>query len=192
MKAKSIRKQKVEGEFGSLLCQLTPAPELFAIAKTMLRDLWAHACRKLNAVRLSPKGNRGHLEQDRATGRAPGRNRQSSPYRSYETQIAKLEEPKTALTERGASNGQPRMIFEAVSRTADVSFRFRPFEDVKTGDVRIVGGTAHHRSLTTIAHPHNEVLSSVFQCISLTSVSCWRLRELGEVPIMSSIPEPGI
>lgn len=40
MKAKSIRKQKVEGEFGSLLCKLTPAPELFAIAKTMLRDLW--------------------------------------------------------------------------------------------------------------------------------------------------------
>lgn len=40
MRCKSIRKGEVQGAFESLLREMTLTPQLLAIAKAMLRDIW--------------------------------------------------------------------------------------------------------------------------------------------------------
>lgn len=48
---KSIRREKLEGEFEALLGELRPSPKLFALAQEAFRELWEN--RLANAARLS-------------------------------------------------------------------------------------------------------------------------------------------
>ncbi|GMG83030.1 hypothetical protein LNKW23_22430 [Paralimibaculum aggregatum] len=127
-KGKSVRKEKVEGEFEALLRQLTPVPELFTIAKAMLRDLWD--ARLGQADRGAAQIEKEIAAIEAKTGQLVERLIETdSPtlIAAHEAQIVKLEEQKMALADRGASSGQPRMTFEAVSRTA-LTFLANPWK----------------------------------------------------------------
>ncbi|MCF6329028.1 MAG: zinc ribbon domain-containing protein, partial [Henriciella sp.] len=40
LRGKSIRQDKLEGEFGEIVAALRPAPQLFHMAKEMFEDFW--------------------------------------------------------------------------------------------------------------------------------------------------------
>ncbi len=118
-KGKSIRRAKLEGEFESLLKQLTPSKALLTIAEKMFRTLWDARSeieeRRRAALEKKLKSKEREIEQylDRIVDATS-----PSVLRAFERRIAAAEKEAVLLTEQIADYGMPKRPFEQMYRTA--------------------------------------------------------------------------
>jgi site-specific DNA recombinase len=116
---KSVRKEKLEGEFEALLTELTPTQGLFQLAFDLLRNLW-------NAKMESGRAQLATLQSDlRATEKkveqlldrlvdAAG----DTVVTAYERRVRDLEAQKALITDKIANCGKPLASFGETYRTA--------------------------------------------------------------------------
>ena len=116
---KSIRKEKIEGEFTALLANLKPSEGLFNLAYQMFRDLW-------NAKLASSQNQGATLRTDIATlekkiGQLVERVTDTDDptlIAAYEKKIKELTKDKLLASERIANCGKPLKSFGETYRTA--------------------------------------------------------------------------
>ncbi|CAN7759299.1 recombinase family protein [Ensifer adhaerens] len=129
---KSIRREKIEGEFEELLKNVQPTEQLFNVATSMLKKLWDH---RLAQAQSQINGMKAELVSlDREVGTYLQRIVQTavpSVVSAYENQIGKLEERKVLVREQIVSAGRPRSTLEDTVRTA-LGFLANPWNLWKT------------------------------------------------------------
>ncbi len=114
----NIRKEKIEGEFESLLRELQPAPSLLQLALAMMEDRWEKVAQGLEGNVGDTKTKIAQLERktakiiDLIIGT-------DSPdiISAYENQIKQLEEQKAILRDNITKSLKPRYTFETTYRT---------------------------------------------------------------------------
>ena len=116
---KSIRKEKMEEDFESLLLQMRPTPNLFYMAKAMFEDLWQD---RQEQAQLDRNTIKFEVQQiDRKVDQYLDRILEAEQPRviaAYENQISKLEEQKVAYQEKIKNCGRPLKNFDESFRTA--------------------------------------------------------------------------
>lgn len=116
---KSVRREKVEGEFESLLRTFTPTEGLFALAFDMFRDLWEARSASFKTQGISLEKERKDIDRqvgqflDRIVAATSG-----ALVTAYENRVRELEERKVALAEQIKSCGRPLRAFDETFRTA--------------------------------------------------------------------------
>ncbi len=116
---KSIRKEKIEGDFEALLKELQPAPELFAAARAMLTKIWDGYRQQAKEREAAGKAEIAALE--RKTAQLMDRvvkADSASLVAAYEKEIVKLEESKALLAEKWRGARKPLASFDETYRTA--------------------------------------------------------------------------
>jgi site-specific DNA recombinase len=116
---KSIRKEKLEGDFEKLLRDMKPSKELFFVAAEIFTDIW-------NEKRNTAKQKAEHIRRDiiqieRKTEQFFDRITDTDSetlIMAYEKKIRKLEEEKIMLDEKIAKRGRPLQSFDETYRTA--------------------------------------------------------------------------
>ena len=118
-RGKSIRREKLEGEFEALLRTLTPAPMLFNVARAMFEDLWNHrlAMAEQRKVSLVDRLDEVEKQTEQLLDRIVSTDTPTL-IKAYEARIRKLEDEKLTLGERIANCGRPVRTFEDTYRTA--------------------------------------------------------------------------
>ncbi len=109
---KSIRRDKVEGEFEVLLDSLRPAEPMLNIARTMFSDAWEQQRRHTKATLITVK--RGIAETEKEIAKLVDRivgTSSEAVVSAYESQIEKLERQKLVLAENLQNGGQPERPF---------------------------------------------------------------------------------
>ena len=116
---KSIRKDKIEGDFEALLRELQPAPKLFGMARAMFKNCWDEFRRNATACAQSAKAEIAAIEKktDQLMERIISADSETL-IAAYEKQIKKLEAQKIRLRENAANQGQPLASFDELYRTA--------------------------------------------------------------------------
>ncbi len=116
---KSIRREKIEGEFEVLLKEMRPSEELFVMAFNMFRDLWDSKLASTKQQTTSMKKERAQIERkvslflERIVDASS-----TTIIRTYEDKITELEENKLVLNERIKNCGRPAASFDETYRTA--------------------------------------------------------------------------
>ncbi|MDF2374417.1 MAG: recombinase family protein [Rhizobiaceae bacterium] len=116
---KSIRRDKIEGEFKALLSRATPTEALFEVAKAMFKDLWDHrmaqgeANKKSLAAQLVKIDNQVSQFLERILDASV-----PSVIGAYEERIQRLEMEKRIIKEKAAESGKPANAFDDALRTA--------------------------------------------------------------------------
>ena len=116
---KSIRGEKIEGEFEEILKALQPTPNLFAMIQDMLRDLWSD--RQHSAMQRAESYGAALEKIERKIGQVVERivaTESAALVSAYENQVRKLEEERIALTEKSRNAGRPQMTCDQTLRTA--------------------------------------------------------------------------
>ena len=115
---KSIRKEKLEGDFDTLLASITPTQDLIAVAKAMLKKLWG--MREIQAKTLATSAKREAQVIDRKIEQLVERLVQAdSPtiIQAYEDQLQRLQDQKNLMAEKMAARHGPKKSFEETFRT---------------------------------------------------------------------------
>ena len=116
---KSVRKEKIEGEFETLLADLTPAEGLFNVAFDMFRDAWDTAAASVQSRTESLETELGGIEKkvnqllDRIVDAST-----DSVVTAFEKRIRELESQKAIIREKIAACGRPMASFRETYRTA--------------------------------------------------------------------------
>lgn len=116
---KSIRREKIEGDFETLLGELVPSANLFAMAFDMFRDIWndrlesSEEEKRSMQRQLSQMDRKSTLLLDKLID-----TNNSTVITAYENKLREMEEQKTFLTEKISKCGQPLAPFEQIYRTA--------------------------------------------------------------------------
>jgi DNA invertase Pin-like site-specific DNA recombinase len=116
---KSFRKEKIEGEFDTLLTDLVPTTGLFNLAFVMLRDLWneklSSGSERLSSLHSELRDIERKIDQllNRIVDAT-----NDSVVAVYEKRIRDLEMQKAITQEKAASCGTPRVSFGETYRTA--------------------------------------------------------------------------
>ena len=135
---KSIRGEKVEGEFAELLRSLAPSPKLYALMRAMLAKAWEIRSGAASVRRGRAASDLARLEKkidqmmDRLveTDAAP-------MIAAYESKIRKMEEQKAVLREQAMrKNNEPKIGFEEIYRTA-LGFLANPLQVWENGDITL-------------------------------------------------------
>ncbi len=152
---KAIRREKIEGEFESLLHQLEPAAPLFKTATKMFETWWryrqAQIAQRGQALEDEIRKLDGKIEQlmDRLV-----ETDSDSMIKAYETRIKKVETDRAVLVEKSGQLLRPMRSFDAALRTA-LDFISNPHKLWSSGrlcDRRAVlklafpGGFQYHRN----------------------------------------------
>ena len=119
LKGKSVRKERVEGDFESLLETLSPAPVMLDVFGAMFADRWDQESRTGKERATAARTEMANL--DTKVHKLVSRIVEADDARVikvYENQIAALDDKKAKLTEIAASKGQPLRSFEESFRTA--------------------------------------------------------------------------
>jgi site-specific DNA recombinase len=116
---KSIRRDKIEGEFEQLLQSVTPTEKLFHVASLMFKDLWD---RKADLAKEQARALSGQLIKiEKQVGQLLERIVEASVpsvVSAYEAKVAKLETDKLVIAEKLAKETRPVSSFDATLRTA--------------------------------------------------------------------------
>lgn len=135
-RGKSIRKEKVEGEFETLLDHLRPTQPLMAMLRTMVRDASDQRSRshkdhtaKLKAELMAVDRKRGQFMERLLEADGP------DMIAIYEEQLRTLHAQKVGLEEKLAQVGQPVANFDQTYRTA-LSFIANPRNLWDSGDLK--------------------------------------------------------
>ena len=116
---KSIRRDRIEGEFDTLLQALKPTDTMFKSAKRMFRELWdrrsIHAENESKALTAQLVKIERQIEQllERIIDASV-----SSVIAAYEQKVEKLEREKLLIRERMTNAPRPAGHFENILRTA--------------------------------------------------------------------------
>jgi site-specific DNA recombinase len=116
---KSFRKEKIEGEFDTLLTELVPAKGLFNLAFALLRDLWNE--KLTSSGNLTTALQTEVMEIERKIDQLLDRivdTTSDSVVAAYEKRIRDLEMRKAIAQEKIASSAAPRVSFGETYRTA--------------------------------------------------------------------------
>ncbi len=152
---KAIHRDKLEGEFASLLHKLEPSPSLFRVATRMFETWWHY-----RQAQIAQRGQ----SFEREIGKLDGKIEQlmdrlvetdsDSMVRAYEKRVKQLEMDKAVLVEKSAQSLRPMRSFDAALRTA-LEFISNPHQLWESGrlcDRRAVlklafpGGFKYHRN----------------------------------------------
>ncbi|PHR93705.1 MAG: recombinase [Robiginitomaculum sp.] len=116
---KSIRRNQLEGEFEEILEALTPSKKLFAVARSMFKELWDH---RISSHKDHAKALRKQIvETDKAIEGLLTRivdADSTTVIKAYEKRISELEAGKFVLAEQISNLGKPKKAFEETFRTA--------------------------------------------------------------------------
>ena len=116
---RSVRRDKLEGEFEALLKTLQPAGHLLRLAEKVLRDSWAL---RLTGSKDRAKAARAEIARiERQTGQVMERILQADNpalIAAYEDQIGKLAEMKASLEAQAKRPSKPLGDFDDTFRTA--------------------------------------------------------------------------
>lgn len=152
---KAIHREKLEGEFTSLLHQLEPSPSLFKIATKMFETWWryrqAQITQRGQSFEREIRKLDGKIEQlmDRLVDTDS-----DSMIKAYEKRVKQLETDKAVLVEKSSQSMRPMRSFDAALRTA-LEFISNPHQLWDSGrlcDRRAVlrlafpGGFQYHRN----------------------------------------------
>lgn len=116
---KSVRKEKVEGEFEVLLQELRPSTDLFHMSLEMFKELWEH--RMESAKEEAVETKKQLLQLDRKTDQFLDRIADAdSPIlvETYEKRIRLLQKQKVKMNENIRNCGRPLRSFDESYRTA--------------------------------------------------------------------------
>jgi site-specific DNA recombinase len=116
---KSVRKEKLEGDFEKLLGEMKPSKELFFLAADIFTDLWN--IKRETAKLEADKIRLDIIQIERKTEQFFDRIVETdSPtlITAYEKKIRQLEEEKIKLAENIAKCGRPLQSFDETFRTA--------------------------------------------------------------------------
>lgn len=130
---KSIRREKLEGDFEAILQQLQPSREIFGLAVALLKDWW-------DVRQASSKTRRQSVEDElrsneRAINQLLDRIIEAdnpTVIKAYENRLRLLEQSKALCAEKAANLGRPKGDFEKTVRSALV-FLASPCEIYKNG-----------------------------------------------------------
>ncbi len=130
---KSIRRDRIEGEFEDLLRSVQPTDTLFRVARMMFKDAWdlRIASGQQQAKALQAQLIKVEREADALVKRVVETS-VPSVIAAYEDKLGRLEEEKLLLNERIASAGRPAKSFEETLRTA-LSFLSSPWNIWSSG-----------------------------------------------------------
>ena len=132
---KSIRRDKIEGEFEALLQSVRPTEKLFRVASAMFRDLWDH---QLSHAKSHKKALEQQLTKiDRQVNQLLERIvnvSQPGVIAAYEEKIAGLERDKLLIRENMTNAVRPRTGFEGTLRTA-LAFLSNPWNLWSSGQL---------------------------------------------------------
>ncbi len=98
---KSIRREKIEGEFEQIVQALRPAPGLFALVKTMFKEAWGQ--RLAQAADMKQRLERDIVRLEKDTAKFLDRivdATNSSVIAAYEDRIARLETDRAVAAEK--------------------------------------------------------------------------------------------
>ncbi len=116
---KSIRRDRLEGEFEELLQSVTPSASVFRVARKMFKDLWDHRLayaksqsQALKVELAKVESQVGQLLERILDANVP------SVIAAYERRIEQLETEKHLIKERIANSDRPATGFEETLRTA--------------------------------------------------------------------------
>lgn len=116
---KAIQREKLEGEFESLLRTLEPSVPLFKTATKMFETWWnyrqAQMAQRGQALESEIRKLDGKIEQlmDRLV-----ETDSDSMVKAYETRIKKLETDRAVLVEKSGQSLRPMRSFDAALRTS--------------------------------------------------------------------------
>ncbi len=116
---KSIRKEKIEGDFANLLLDLKPSEGMFHLAFEMFRDLWDDKVANTKTQGATLEGDIRLIERkvDQLLDRIVDAS-SDSVVAAYEKKIKDLETQKALLKEKVSSCGKPLLSFGETYRTA--------------------------------------------------------------------------
>ena len=125
---KSIRREKIEGEFETLLRNVQPTEQLFRVARAMFKELWDH---RLSQAAAEAKAQSAELVKiERQVSQFLDRILDASVpsvIAAYEERVRKLEADKIVIQERLANAARPASSFEDTLRTA-LAFLANPWK----------------------------------------------------------------
>ena len=117
-RGKSVRKERLEADFESLLLDLRPSEDLFEMALAMLRELWDSRLDMTKAEAKSAQAELSGLETkvDQLVDQIVGTDNRAL-ISAYEGRIRRLEEQKAELADKVAQCGRPLDSFDETFRT---------------------------------------------------------------------------
>lgn len=116
---KSIPREKIEGEFETLLQSLTPAPGLIALAREAIRDHWEQQTR--SARRLIEAGQAELTKVERSIDQLLDRIVEADSetvIAAYERRVRSLEEQRALLKEQLVRGGEHKPSLKNAVRTS--------------------------------------------------------------------------
>ena len=140
-KGKSIGRAKIEGQFETLLSQVTPGKKLVSIADEMFRSLWDHRL-SIQNTRKENVEKEARAVQDQINQLLDKIVDANSPtvIRALEKRVDDLEQRKLVLDEKRLEKSEPKRGFDEMYRTA-MDFLSNPlkiWENGKFEDKRAV------------------------------------------------------
>jgi len=125
---KSIRRDKLEGEFEAMLMQLQPSENLFKITKAMFKHAWGDQLS--NAANIVKAARSGIVKIDKQIEQMLDRivdASSASVVTAYEKRIAKLEKEKLLMAEKGVKSREPLRPFDELFELA-MTFLSSPYK----------------------------------------------------------------
>ena len=127
---KSIRRDKIEGEFEALIGQATPSDALFKVGKSMFKELWDYqgtqaetTAKAMGAKLVKIEGKLSKLLDHILDASVP------SVIKAYEDKVRELELEKQSLKEKMAYSAKPASTFDESLRTA-FGISKKPFDSL--------------------------------------------------------------
>ncbi len=119
MRGKSIRKDRIEGEFEDILGALTPSQALFRAARSVLEHLWDERLRahQRRAQGLIAQRNKLEKNKEQFLTRIVEAD-SASIINAYENKIRELEKQRIILGEQIRKSGEPQRPFKELYRTS--------------------------------------------------------------------------
>ncbi len=132
---KSIRRDVLEGEFDTLLHDLTPSQSMFALAKKMFKDAWGQRSHQMEADKRVIRSERSKL-QKQIDGLLDRIVEADSPsiITAYEKRIEKMEREKLILDEKLSKQRPKAHTFEQLFEHA-CEFLSSPWKLWESGDL---------------------------------------------------------
>jgi site-specific DNA recombinase len=135
---KSIRRDQIETAFTGLLARLSPSPQLFGLAKAMLREAWTRHMAQASNIAKGCEEELSKIERQIATlvDRIVEAT-SSAAIAAYEKKIAALENRKLLVDEQRRNTGKGKRTFDELFELA-FQFLASPLKLWEKGDWRNV------------------------------------------------------
>lgn len=168
---KSIKRDKVEGEFIALLKDLRPSYPLFALARDIFHDLWnsMHSKEQQQARAIDSELAKIDKSVNQFLDRI-GETETPSLISAYEKRIHDLEERRAELREYAAKSAKPGRDFHSSFRTA-MTFLANPYKLWVSGKIEYQRTVLKLAFADRIAYVRNEGFRTALTTLPFTLLS---------------------